>query len=1340
MKRVLGLDLGTTSIGWALVNQAESSEEKSSIIRAGVRVNPLTTDERDCFEKGKAVTTNADRRLKRGMRRNLQRYKLRRENLLQILKREGWIDDNSLLNEKGNNSTFETYKLRAKAATAPVTLEQFSRILLMLNKKRGYKSNRKVKGDESGSLISGMDVARELYDNGITPGQYCLNILYNGGKHLPDFYRSDLREELRKIWDFQRQFYPDVLTENSRNSIEGRSRAGAAKYFRETFSLLSSDNKGKDRKLQSYIWRSDALSKRLEKDVLVYVVCDLCGAIESSSGLLGAISDRSKELFFNHQTVGQYLWNIIETEPGASLKNRTFYRQDYLDEFNTLWEKQAEFHPELTGDLKKEIRDVVIFYQRRLKSQKGMICHCEFEMNHRVAPKSSPMFQEFKVWQILNNVVVTDKETGEERLLALDEMQILAKELRYKDKMASASALRILFRNKANSYSMNYKTLEGNATIAALAAKLMEIVNNLSDSENDCTKLLSEDIDHIILQAFKAEGFRTDILDFDTSLDKRAFENQTSFKLWHLIYSYEGDNSKTGDESLIRKISEICGMPEWCGKILSTTTFPSNYGSLSNKAISRIMPYLLEGNKYDKSCYYAGYNHSHSRTKDENEIRPLAERLENLPKNSLRNPVVEKILNQMINVVNSIADGYGKPDEIHLEMARELKSNQKRRAEQYERQLEAQRDNERVEAILKNEFGFQYVRKSDIVRYKLYEELTSRGFKTLYSNQYIPRENLFSKEIDIEHIIPQSVLFDDSFSNKTLEYRSINLEKSDMTAFDYVKGKYGEEGIQRYKADVEDLVKNGRISKTKGKNLLMPSSEIPEDFLNRELTDSQYIAKKAREILEAYVRVVVPTTGRITARLREDWQLVDVMKEIDLPKYEKAGLTFTVVNPDGKSVQRIHDWTMRGDHRHHAMDALTIAFTKPSHIQYLNNLNARSDKSSSVYGIFQTETMKSGDKRIFIPPMPLDELRASFKRELESVLVSIKAKNKVVTRNTNVSKKKDGFNIKETLTPRGPLHKETIYGKKHIYETYEISVGGRLGREDLLNVANLEERNALLSRLEQYGGDSKKAFTGKNAPDKNPVFLDAYHTRQVSKKVRCVRLKDVYTVRKDIDASLNIDKVLDVGIRKLLKARLDEFGGNASKAFSTLDENPIWLNEAKGIAIKKVTIFENFDLVPIHEDRDYVNLRNNHHIAIYEDHDGNYVERVVSFFEALDRVTHGFKAVDKDWRKDEGYRFVFSMKINEMFVFPNTETGFLPEEVDLMDRKNYSIISPNLFRVQKLSSCYYCFRHHLETELVDTPALKDVTWKRVTSINGLKGVMKVRINHIGEIVSVGEYD
>ena len=93
MKRILGLDLGTTSIGWAVVDEAEKESEKSAIVKLGVRVNPLTVDELTNFEKGKSITTNADRTLKRSMRRNLQRYKLRREHLIKILKANGFISD-----------------------------------------------------------------------------------------------------------------------------------------------------------------------------------------------------------------------------------------------------------------------------------------------------------------------------------------------------------------------------------------------------------------------------------------------------------------------------------------------------------------------------------------------------------------------------------------------------------------------------------------------------------------------------------------------------------------------------------------------------------------------------------------------------------------------------------------------------------------------------------------------------------------------------------------------------------------------------------------------------------------------------------------------------------------------------------------------------------------------------------------------------------------------------------------------------------------------------------------------------------------------------------------------
>ena len=93
-----------------------------------------------------------------------------------------------------------------------------------------------------------------------------------------------------------------------------------------------------------------------------------------------------------------------------------------------------------------------------------------------------------------------------------------------------------------------------------------------------------------------------------------------------------------------------------------------------------------------------------------------------------------------------------------------------------------------------------------------------------------------------------------------------------------------------------------------------------------------------------------------------------------------------------------------------------------------------------------------------------------------------------------------------------------------------------------------------------------------------------------------------------------------------------------------------------------------------------------------------------------------------------------------MFVFPNPEMDCFPEDVDLMNKEKYSRISPNLYRVQKLTSGTYYFRNHLETILTYDSPLKDITWKRIQTTNYLKGVVKVRVNHIGNIVSVGEYD
>lgn len=1372
MKKILGLDLGTTSIGWALVNEAENKEERSSITKLGVRVVPLTVDEQGNYEKGKSITTNADRNLKHGMRINLQRYKLRRLNLIQCLKQHGIITDDTILCESGNATTFQTYRLRAKCATERIELNEFARVLLMINKKRGYKSSRKAVSGEDGQIIDSMDIARFLYENDLTPGQYVYDLLSKGKKYIPDFYRSDLNAEFDRIWDFQKKFHPDILTDEFKEQVAGKTKTITSKIFLAKYEIYTAENKGNEKRLQAYKWRAEALLHKLAPEEIAYVLADLNGAINSSSGYLGAISDRSKELLFNRLTIGQYLMKQIEEKPNESLKNKPFYRQDYLDEFEKIWQCQASFHSELTAELKKEIRDMIIFYQRPLKSKKAMLDICEFEnrtvsyeiegqektktVGLKVCPKASFLFQEFKVWQILNNIMV--KSDADSRPLSQDEKDVLFRELTIREKISKANALKLLFK-RPKDFDLNYKEIEGNRSMTAIMRACVNIVAMTGHEDLDYDKTPTDDIYHIVTAVFKSLGFATDFLFFDDSLQGKEFYTQPAYRLWHLLYSYEGDNSKSGMEGLVRKISELTGMEKEYAQVLANVTFAEDYGNLSAKAIRNILPFMKQGMEYSKACEEAGYRHSKaSLTKEELDNKILVDHIDLLPRNSLRNPVVEKIINQMINVVNSVAETYGKPDEIRIELARELKKNAQER-EQLSKSINEAKDNaEKYTKILKKEFGLTYVSHNDLIRYRLYLELKSNGFHTLYTNTFIPKEKLFSKEFDIEHIIPQARLFDDSFSNKTLEARDANIEKGNTTAFDYITTKYGDEGAEEYKKKIDTMLKDGVISKSKHDKLLMKETDIPEGFIERDLRNSQYIARKSREILEQMVRTVVPTVGSITDRLREDWQLVDVMKELNWNKYDALGMTEIHEDKDGNKIGHIKDWTKRNDHRHHAMDALTIAFTTPSIVQYLNNLNARSDKSSSIYAIEKAclERDQRGHLR-FIPPMPLDIFRAEAKRHLESIIVSVKSKTKVMTRNVNKTKCRDGYNKKVQLTPRGSLHNETIYGSIHQYATREVKVGASFTPELIALASKKAYREALTQRLEEFGGDPKKAFTGKNSLEKSPIYLNDSHTESVPQKVKLTEQVTIYPIRKAIDKDLKVDKVIDAGVRRILQQRLDEFGGDPKKAFVNLDENPIWLNKEAGISIKRVTItgIANATALRTKKDQfgneildaegktlpvDFVNTGNNHHLAVFIDAEGKYQEHIVSFHEATARASMNLPVIDRLYRSEDGWKFLFSLKQNEYVVFPNPDTGFDPHEINLLDPDNYNIISPNLFRVQKFSTKYYCFRHHLETMLVDDNALKDTTWKRIQSVDGLSDLVKVRVNHIGQIVSVNDND
>lgn len=1426
MKKILGLDLGTNSIGWALVNEAENSNEQSNIIKLGVRVIQYDTFNKvdklgnvsesknpiEDFASGKGLSPNAKRTKQRGARRNLQRFKLRRKNLIEILKKNQIISDETLLTENGKNTTHQTLELRAKATFEKIDLEDFAKVLLAINKRRGYKSSRKSVDEGDGVAIDGMSVAKELYEEHLTPGQYVYGLLNNGKKYIPEFYRSDLRNEFDKVWDFQKSFYPNVLDEELYKALENQGQQNSRKRFLAIKGIFTADNKGKreEVKLQHYKWRVKALTEKLLIEEVAYVLVEINNNLNKSSGYLGAISDRSKELYFNKITVGQYLYNQLKENPNTPLKKQVFYRQDYLDEFEQIWEIQAKYYSVLTSELKEEIRDIIIFYQRRLKSQKGLISFCQFEsweidrkdekgnlivnkltgnpkkrtVGQRVIPKSSPLFQEFKIWQNLNNVVFTNEITKEKIEVSILEESIrkeLFEELNIRGDLKSKDILNILKSSfdlgKLTNWKCNFEKIEGNRTNQAI----YNVFKEIADAEGygfDWVKKSAIEIKNELKVIFDDIGITSEILDFDGNIDN--FDKQASYQLWHLLYSAEDDHKVTKEDiekygkinvALKKKLHSKYGFKIDYTNWLSSIKLQQDYGNLSSRAIRKILPHLQNGHPYSQNsdekngkiigaCQLAGYNHSKSLTREELNDKILKEKLDILPKNSLRNPVVEKILNQTVNLVNQIIERYGSLNEIRIELARELKKSATERKEAIQFINKRTKENNDIRKLITQKFGIPNPTKNDIIKYRLWEELAPLGHKSVFTGQEISAIDLFSNKIDIEHIIPKALLFDDSFSNKTLAYKKINLQKRDRTAIDFIESDFNNE-LENYKNRVETLFDKGKgtISKGKYKKLLMSQQNLPDGFIERDLRNSQYIAKKAKQMLQELVREpIVSTSGRITDKLREDWDLINVMKELNLPKYEALGLTELEQRKNGKKVKIIKDWTKRSDHRHHAMDALTVAFTTHNHIQYLNNLSARKDithkKHKSIIGIEDKIKYKDENgKKKFKPP--IDNFRSQAKEHIESILISFKAKNKVVTKNINKIKQKgkDNYHSKIQLTPRGQLHKETVYGKSKQPILKPFKINKRITIEQIHNIIHPKIKEIVLNHIKKFDDNIALAFDTKTLKKEPLLYKD-----EPLKEMYCY--EDVYTIRKEVSPDLKVDKVIDAKIKEILKKRLEEYNNKPKEAFSNLKENPIWLNKEKRIAIKRVTITGVSNVEALHEKRDhlgnvildnkgkpiqsdFVSTGNNHHVAIYKDEKGKLHEKVVSFYEAVQRVNSQLNIVDKEYNNHLGWQFLYTMKQNELFVFPSE--GFNPLEIDLFSEKNSKDISKYLFRVQKISTKNYMFTHHLETKATtgeDLKKLKMLSGKKyhfIQTPDKLNGIIKVRTNHIGEIVQIGEY-
>ena len=1125
MALILGLDLGTNSIGWSLVE-----DKKKSIIGIGSRIFPMGVVNLGEGE-GKEMSKNAGRTENRGKRRQFFRQRFRKKLFLKKLSEhnmcpldtvdfEEWKTSKKFPEKKLKDWFAKNpYELRQKALNEELELEEIGRIFYHMIQRRGFLSN-------------------------------------------------------------------------SRNA--------------------SSDSE------DGTIFKGD-----------------------SKNGKIG-ISETLDNIQSSH-TLGSYLNDIRpkDFEPFKQgqerIRNRYTSRQMYIDEFEQIWAIQSNFHTELNEGLKAVLGgrkkegyplDGILFHQRPLRSQKHLVGNCSFETSKTKSPISAIPFEKFRVFQWINTVEYNGHKLNE------TERELISKQLFSKEKV-KFSMLRKAINKADNQFEFNYKNddpIVGTHTISQLSNKKL----------------------------FGKEWF---------DLSEEEQEN-----IWHILYFFD---DKVKLKNYARK---NWNFDESKSELISKFNLKQGYANLSRKAITNILPFLEQGYQYDVAVALGGIKNAFGQRWDELKsydtelldsniyeivrsnvkggyIEPLKEFLQSefdlsekdlkklyhhsssieesellpqLPVNAeadreiqrIKNPIVVTALFEIRRLVNEIIQEYGLPDKINVELARDLKGSKSARQKTRFEQRRLERENDRVKKLL-TEGGIR-INHDSLLKYKLWEECNRT---CPYTGKSIGIEQLFSGKIQIEHIHPWSRSLNDSFMNKTLCFADENRAKGNKTPFEYYSN-IGDQKWETIKAQALACFKTKKEypnAYRKFKHFVKQKHD--DDFTSRQLNDTRYISKEAKNYLSRICADITVSPGQVTAHLRHKWGLNNILN---------AENTKT-----------------REDHRHHAVDALVIACTKRSHLQELAKWNSYKDRASELKDF----------------PMPWQNFRTDAEKAVSAVLVSHRKVNPVVTTRTFRTEKQGTEHKNLGVSARGQLHKETVFGKRQ-------------------------------------------------APDSEVAF----HVRKPIESL---------TTQKQIE------KVVDPAIRKLITKRVESIGGFDTKgnipknAFFEIDDRgnsvpSVFLPNRNGepVPIRKVRMKETINgAEPLRKDiNQYVNPRNNHHVLVYVDEEGNMKEEVVSFWTAVKRKKE--KQPIYQLPKD-GIEIITTLEASDVFLLGLKET-----EID-WGNVDYPVLSGHLYRVQKLSSKDYYFRHHKASTIIN----KDEEI-RVKSLRRFKELtpIKVKVTPSGKVV------
>jgi CRISPR-associated endonuclease Csn1 len=1312
MRNILGLDLGTNSIGWALINQNfESKEDKiidlkeGAVIYMGSRIIPMSQDALSDFNKGVTKSQTAERTGYRSVRRLRERHLLRRERLHRVLnilnflpnhyakqidfeKRVGQfiIDaEPKLVYDETNNFLFKKsfeemlaefakhqpemvkdgkkipydwtiYYLRKKALTKKIEKEELAWLLLNFNQKRGYYQ---LRGEDEDVNPSKLVEFHSLMVAEVTADEQL--------KGRDEIWYSIV---LENGWIYRRS-----------SKIPLFDWKGKTKEFVVTTDLNDDETVKKDK---------DGKEKRSFRS-----------PAENDWTLVKTKTEKTIEK--SGKTVGQYIYDTLLQHPSQKINGklvRVIERQFYKAELKQILETQLKEHTELKdkklyNDCIEELYenndahrsniinrdfvhlflDDIIFYQRPLKSKKSLVSDCKFESRTYILngekktealkciAKSHPLFQEFRLWQWIQNLHLFDRENDNlsmtRKFLNSEDDYVKLFEFLNARKEVDQKALLKYFNLKEKTHRWNFvedKSYPCNETHTQINTRLAKCEN-------------------------VPEGFLT---------------KEKEEALWHILYSV---NDKLEIPKALKTFAKKNSLgTDFIEQFSKFPPYKNEYGSYSAKAIKKLLPLMRMGNYWDQAAIHQQTKERidkiingefdekiQDRVRDKalnlkeiNDFRGLplwltsyivydrhseegnltkwktAKDLENYlnPKmegcfkqHSLRNPIVEQVITETLRVVKDIWVTHGNGsenffDEIHIELGREMKNPKSDREKITQQNSINENTNLRIKALLAellNDKDVENVRpyspsqqeilkiyedtvinatpelpdyveeifkkfkesdakkqptKAEINRYKLWLE---QRYRSPYTGEMIPLNKLFTPAYEIEHIIPQSRYFDDSFSNKVICEAEVNKDKDNKMALEYIQDKKGSKielsggkfvtlfSVEDYERFVKEY-----YAKSYGKMKKLLMLEVPEKMIERQMNDTRYISKEVKNLLSKIVRKekqddgttsvnVLSSNGQITSALKQDWGLNDVWNDIITSRFERLNeMTgnngkFGIVNPNtNKFLPTVPIELQKGfnkkriDHRHHALDALVIACATRSHINYLNNQNAlekgknkeqRQNSREDLKRLLCKKT-KPDDKGNYkwLFEKPWDGFTKEAKEILLTTIISFKQNIRVINKTVNkyeswkdetgnLRKDKNNNAVKglttqtkgESWAIRKPLHKDTVSGMVQLKFKKEVSLSLALDDADIIVDKSL--RNKVKTLIAEKLDKKKILKFFKEQENK-------WNEREISRVEVYYWDNENVASRVKLDESFNskkIESITDIGIQKILLVHLEKY-------------------------------------------------------------------------------------------------------------------------------------------------------------------------------------------------------